>query len=146
MSDESRQNKQAEINFFNKFGSHDNDFDAFDERGYQRLIREFLKAVPKSSDLKIADLGCGTGVFTKRLYDKGYTVVGIDISPHCIKFAKEKYPAIKFEVGDIENPAYPEETFDVISLFGVLHHFQNLSIVLKVCQHLLKRGGCFVHL
>ena len=136
-----KQNKQAEIDFFNKFGSVDNDFDAFDERGYQRLIREFTVALPPGPGLKVADLGCGTGVFTKRLHDKGYDVVGIDIAPHCIEFARRKYPGVKFEAGDIEHLSYPDETFDAVTLFGVMHHFPDLGDVLKSCRRLLKKGG-----
>jgi len=41
--------------------------------------------IKKSSHEYAIDLGIGTGLFTKILKDKGYKIVGIDISTRCLK-------------------------------------------------------------
>ena len=138
------QNKNAEVEFFNSFGE-DIDYDVFNEEGYKRIINEFLKYINSSREankkLKICDMGCGTASFTSKFLNYGFELYGIDISPVCINYAKKKYPTISFATGDIENTNYEDESFDVIFLSGVLHHFPDFSKVLKECYRILKKGG-----
>ena len=61
-----------------------------------------------SPNLKILDIGCGTGTLLAKL--KPAFGVGIDISPKMIelarsKFPAEQYPNLEFLVGDIEDPS-----------------------------------------
>lgn len=37
----------------------------------------------------VLDLGCGTGIMTRLMYDKGYDVMGIDISPEMLDEARK---------------------------------------------------------
>lgn len=91
--------------------------------------------------LRIIDFGCGTGSFTCRLLNYGFELHGMDISPNCIAYARKKYPSILFKVGDIEHTDYPDESFDVVMLTGVMHHFPDLSCVIKETYRVLKEGG-----
>ncbi len=135
-----KQKKQAEVDFFDRYGK-ELEFDAFDERGYKRLIDECLKHVKPADNFKVLELGCATGCFTGRLANYKFNITAVDISPNCINFAKEKYPDINFEVGDIEHLKYADASFDAVVLFGVLHHFPDLSIPLRESYRLLKKGG-----
>jgi len=87
------------------------------------------------------DIGCGTGAFTARFLKYGFKLSGIDISPNCIKYAAEKYPNVTFKVGDAERTNYPDQIFDIVFLSGVLHHFQDLSVIIRECYRILKKGG-----
>ncbi len=53
----------------------------------------------------LLDFGCGKGDFYGFLKEKGISCVykGIDINPHLIALAKEKYKDAEFVVQDIEN-------------------------------------------
>lgn len=138
------QKKGAEIEFFDKFGD-DSGYDVLGESGYQRLINEFLKYLgpykKEKGKFKIIDVGCGTGAFTSRIKKHGFDLMALDISPKCISYAQAKHPEIEFMIGDIEKTNFNDETFDVILLSGILHHFPNLSAVLNECHRILKRGG-----
>lgn len=46
------------------------------------------------------DLGCGNGTLTRKLADKGYAVIGIDVSNDMIALAKQSYPDLAFSVAD----------------------------------------------
>lgn len=137
---EKTQNKRAEACFFDKFGAS-LDYDVFDAKGYQRIVDEFLKYFTPKKGFKVIDFGCGTGSFTAKFLNYGLELYGIDISQNCINYAKKKYPDISFDVGDIEHTAYLDESFDIIFLSGVLHHFTDFSNVLKECYRVLKKGG-----
>jgi SAM-dependent methyltransferase len=44
----------------------------------------------------VVDLGCGSGLWARRLVDAGYRVVGIDISPAMIDLAQARVPEGEF--------------------------------------------------
>src|SRR5215475_2432046 len=60
-------------------------------------VLELLDAKPGE---RILDLGCGTGHLAAKVADTGAHVVGVDRSPEMVRQAREKYPALRFEVMD----------------------------------------------
>lgn len=135
------QNKKEEIDFFNKFVNKETTYDVIAEGGYNRLIKEFVSLTkPKKNDT-IADFGCGTGGFTKEIKKLGLKVIGIDISPKCIKLAKKILKTNDFIVSDIENTELKNNSVDIIVLSGVLHHFKKIDKVLKESFRVLKKKG-----
>ncbi len=74
----------------------------------------------RSGKVKILDVGCGLGALYDFLKRRGYKVdyTGIDIAPEMVKECQRRYPKATFEVRDIlENP-YPENSFDYVFLSG----------------------------
>jgi ubiquinone/menaquinone biosynthesis C-methylase UbiE len=65
---------------------------------------------------RVLDVGCGTGRTTIPLYEEGYEVVGVDITPAMIdtarSIASQQGLAINYEVGDATHLPYPNESFD----------------------------------
>ena len=49
----------------------------------------------------VVDLGCGSGVWARRLVDAGYGVFGVDISGAMIELSREKVPEADFLVGSL---------------------------------------------
>lgn len=62
------------------------------------------------------DLGCGRGLYTRRLAQRGWTVVGLDAATLAIEAAqREPFPGTSFVVGDVTNlPAAGLGTFDLL--------------------------------
>jgi SAM-dependent methyltransferase len=56
---------------------------------------------------RIVDVGCGSGTLARRLVDRGYDVVGIDISPAMIRLARAKVPEARFRVGSLIDARIP---------------------------------------
>lgn len=127
--------------FFDQFGGDDN-YDAFSESGYRRLLKEFDRLIrPKPGEV-LGDFGCGSGAITYRIsraYD--LQVRGVDISEAMILANQKKYPNLRFEQKDIENTGYDPQSFDIIVFSGVLHHFPDFQQVLKEAYRLLRPGG-----
>lgn len=80
--------------------------------GSRKDIVPFIKLhIPKGS--KIADLGCGDGYGSFRLWEEGYSVTGIDLSQKMIDLArKQEKERLKFVQGDLSNIPFDEESFD----------------------------------
>ncbi|MGB5100217.1 MAG: methyltransferase domain-containing protein [Methanothrix sp.] len=71
-----------------------------------------------SKDLKILDIGTGTGFLALLLAEMGYNVTGVDWAKSKIQKAKEKAETLKiqvnFEVQDAETLSFPDDTFDAV--------------------------------
>jgi ubiquinone/menaquinone biosynthesis C-methylase UbiE len=93
---------------------------------------------------KVLDLGCGTGIFTKVIHDWGGDVIGIDISESMIKIARNEYPDIKFFTLDAEKTNFPDEEFDVVSSSLMIHYLDDLLILFKEVNRILKLNGFFI--
>ena len=78
---------------------------------------------------RVLDIGCGTGSLTltaKRYAGPSGAVHGIDASPEMIDVARKKADRlgseVVFELGLIEQLAFPDATFDVVISRLVIHH------------------------
>lgn len=66
----------------------------FDEKRFNMEIKNIENLLKKSNEyyqIKILDVGSGTGDHVKKLKDKGYDVMGIDSSLPMIEFARDKH-------------------------------------------------------
>ncbi|MEM1512375.1 MAG: methyltransferase domain-containing protein [Candidatus Jordarchaeales archaeon] len=110
----------------------------------QKTAAEILLSL---MDLKgyedVLDLGCGTGMLTRRIREMtSGRVVGIDPSLGMIKEAIEKSRGfnIIYEVKSAEEMDYDEE-FDVIICNSVMQWFRDPDKALENCYRALRPGG-----
>tara|TARA_B110000483_G_scaffold122451_1_gene147596 strand:+ start:203 stop:937 length:735 start_codon:yes stop_codon:yes gene_type:complete len=107
---------------------------------------EYVKNFISIND-KILDYGCGPGTFSVKLSNmtKG-NVYGVDISKNFIdecERLKKKLDIKNFIPRFIENEALPFEdnTFDIILLFDVIHHLDDIDKNLIEIKRVLKKSG-----
>ena len=137
------QNKASEIGFFDSHGTSDT-YDVFSPATNERLIDIFARLSGLAPGARVADLGCGSGVFTDVLHRRGYRCAGVDLSPTLIEIARANYAGIDFQVGDIEQLPFEDASFDGVLLSGVLHHLPELSRCAAEVFRILRPGGTFV--
>ena len=105
----------------------------------KRGIKQYLESI-NFKDGKTLDVGCGYGYYSE-LFGKDY--VGIDIDVKAIRNAKKNYPDTQFEMMDAVALNFPDQKFDLIFSFAVLHHLTNdqLKKTLREIARVIKDGG-----
>jgi 2-polyprenyl-3-methyl-5-hydroxy-6-metoxy-1,4-benzoquinol methylase len=106
----------------------------------QKKAEPFLKY--KKGE-KILDIGCGDGSLLKFLKESGWQTYGVEPHETSSLYAQEVLGLNVFS-GRLEDANYPEESFDVITLFHVLEHLHDPSQVLKKAFSLIKRDGILI--
>jgi len=132
----------------------DNAADTWDDRFQTPKLLSFLENLVPQFDLKtgqhVLDAGTGTGVLiphlTKAVGSSG-SVTAIDFSEKMVQKCKTKYSRFKnvtIKVGNIEDAAFPPESFDAAICFGVFPHLENKEKALQNINTMLKPDGKLV--
>ncbi len=121
----------------------------FDSEGYM-VINEVRKAwllqvlneLPFGNQLKTAlDVGCGAGYFSEILRDKGMEVSGIDLQEGNIRECRERYPEMKFNTVNLDQPFEETGPYDLVLLFGILYHLQSPLQTILNLRNMIGRVG-----
>jgi SAM-dependent methyltransferase len=82
--------------------------------------------IPRRHFASALDLGCGSGLLTRRLAKCADAVLGLDISAAAVAQARqvhEAYPSVRFAMGDISNlPAFIDGAFDLLVITDSLYY------------------------
>lgn len=114
--------------------------------GYKEVLGRIYKRVMAKKNLRILDIGFGTGTLTAKLYERGCEIWGQDFSQRMIELARAKMPGARLYQGDFSRGlAAPltDNTYDFIIATYSLHHLTDegkLSFI-NTLSGLLKDGG-----
>jgi SAM-dependent methyltransferase len=143
MTDRLYQDKQKEIAFFDEHAAGDA-YDVFAAESNARLIAAIARLARLAPGARVADLGCGSGVFTDLLNRNGFSAVGLDLSPKLIEVGRTKYAGIELVEGDVECLPFPTASFDGVLLSGIIHHLPDPARCAAEVFRILRPGGHFV--
>lgn len=136
---------EKEVAFFDTFAAEHGDYDVLGRHAYTKLLRILAARVPLGLGNRVADLGCGSGAFTRRVAQlTGADVLGIDISPGLVAAARSQAGVERYIVGDIMTTGLDASSFDAVTYSGVLHHFDNRDLRIRVLREgcrILRSGG-----
>ncbi len=102
---------------------------------------------PHLASLRILDVGCATGRLLVRLAEAGATrISGVDLAPRILDVAAEKLSKtgipVDLRAADAEDRLpWSDESFDVVTLTWVLHHFFRPMDALAEIRRVLCGGG-----
>jgi SAM-dependent methyltransferase len=140
---QSGQDKGLEIAFFSNHARLD-EYNVFTAESSEEVIRRCLDLTGLRPGTLVLDLGCGSGVFTRLLQERGIHAVGLDISQALADVGKRKYPGLNFIAGDCEFLPICSGTLDGVLVSGLVHHLPDPSQCAREVYRVLKPGGVFV--
>lgn len=104
-----------------------------------------LNPILKMRDLygyrKLLDIGTGFGYFIKLAQERGFDVVGIEVSEKASEFAKKNYGVSILNISEVEEARFEDDSFDVISLCDVIEHLPYPENTLKEIHRILRDNG-----
>lgn len=118
--------------------------------GYREVLNTVCKYVKEGNGRRVLDIGFGTGILTKRLYDEGAEIYGIDFSAEMVKTAQGKMPNAKLMQYDFTNglpTQLKEEKFDFIISTYAFHHLtdkQKADFIEELQAHLSGAGKILI--
>ena len=130
--------------FFDAFAS---DFEnTLDNLKYQTpaIIEDILKELTLNNNLKILDLGCGTGLCGTFLKPYAADLIGIDLSSKMLEEADKKQIYNSLEKQDITTYLEQNKNFDLIIAADVFCYFGSLKDVFKLANDALNQNGYFI--
>jgi ubiquinone/menaquinone biosynthesis C-methylase UbiE len=107
-----------------------------------------LRLKLKKGDV-VADVGAGSGVFTRRLAQavgpQG-KVFAVDIDQELLDYNRKKIQEaelgnVEFILGAFDDPKLPADSIDLVFLCDVVHHIEHRQTYLGNLRPCLKRGG-----
>jgi len=90
-------------------------------RRFHRRV-EFLLKVAGAK--RVLDAGCGEGFVISDLprENDGLAIIGVDYSLEAIKMARQMVPGALFNVGDLREMPYGDDSFELVMCLEVLEH------------------------
>ena len=106
-----------------------------------------LSLLPEVRGKRVLDAGCGPGVYTEWLADRGADVVAIDVSPKMVAFARNRVGGkAEIRLADISKPFnfLPDQTVDIVLSALALDYIEDWVPVLRECFRVLRSSGAII--
>jgi SAM-dependent methyltransferase len=126
--------------------TYDNDYSRDYAKKDKTKLKRSLKRVNLvkrnfGSEGRWLDVGCSAGFVVKAASQCGFNAYGVDVEPWGINYGNTELGLNNLSVGLLENQAYPNEFFNVISLYDVIEHVPDLNTLAKELKRILAPNG-----
>jgi len=122
--------------------------------GYSRQLEERYRLEPfippfaefkSAKGRKVLEIGVGLGADHQRFAEAGADLYGIDLTERAVEHTRHRLALFgltsSLAVGDAENLEFPDESFDQVYSWGVLHHSPDTQTAINEVWRVLKPGG-----
>ena len=94
---------------------------------------------------KLLDVGCGNGVFLRRMRRLGWSGTGIDFDAKAIENATKLHgDGLTFMNTDLSGARFPDNSFHAVTMSHVIEHIPDPVGLLVESRRILKQGGRLV--
>jgi 2-polyprenyl-3-methyl-5-hydroxy-6-metoxy-1,4-benzoquinol methylase len=109
---------------------------------FREHLRTLHRITGEPAGRRLLDVGAYVGVFVEMAREMGWNAEGIEPSSWAVAHARERgLPVTK---GTLGSGGFPDESFEVITLWDVIEHFDDPMTELRHVFRLLKPGGVVV--
>jgi ubiquinone/menaquinone biosynthesis C-methylase UbiE len=99
----------------------------------------------KARNLRVLEVGVGLGADHQRFAEAGALLAGIDLTERAVEHTRRRLSTFglmsDLAVGDAENLQFPDESFDLVYSWGVLHHSPDTPKAIAEVWRVFKREG-----
>jgi len=113
-----------------------------------KFIHDYIEEVRQNrqnSEIKILDLGAGTGRYSIALSKEGFDLTAVELVKHNLEILQSKHEKVKSWQGDARNLSFlPDEKFDITLLFGPMYHLhsdEDRLAAMMEAKRVTKKGG-----
>jgi len=96
------------------------------------------------SGLRVLEIGCGRGEFTRLLAERGAVVTGMDVSEYAVSRAAAlvaEFPDADTRTGDICDIDFPDGTFDLVVSLETIEHSPSVPKAVSELVRVTRPGG-----
>jgi SAM-dependent methyltransferase len=125
-----------------------------DRDGYEAQARKRYELEPyilefagfdSAKAKRVLEIGVGLGADHQHFAQAGADLYGIDLTERAVEHTRRRLAAFglssQLVTGDAENLDFPDESFDLVYSWGVLHHSPDTPRAVAEVFRVLKRGG-----
>jgi SAM-dependent methyltransferase len=96
----------------------------------------------------VLEVGVGLGTDHLQFARAGARARGIDLTPRCVELTSQRLEqeglASDLSIMDAERLEFPDDSFDAVYSFGVLHHTSSPELAFHEIRRVLRPGGVFI--
>ena len=115
-------------------------------KGHYDSVDTIISMSEVSQNDKVLDIACGTGIVSSEFAKYAKNVVGLDITNDMLKQAiqikkRNNLTNIEFDLGNVENLPYEDNSFDIVFTRYSFHHFLDTKKVFAEMIRVCKANG-----
>ncbi len=109
----------------------------------RRRAKKFVSRITKGfvSGGRWLDVGCSAGFIVEAAQNAGFEAHGVDVEQWGVDYAQQELKLQHVRQGFLDQQAYPDAYFDVITVYEVIEHVPDLNAFVRELVRLLKPGG-----
>lgn len=125
------------------------DRDAWEKHARHRYqLEPYIADLAKFQDARgqrVLEIGVGLGADHQQFAVAGADMSGIDLTERAVSYTEKRLAEFglssRLSVGDAERLEFPDESFDIVYSWGVLHHSPDTPTAIREVHRVLKPGG-----
>lgn len=99
----------------------------------------------ESKGKRVLEIGVGLGADHQRFAEAGALLSGIDLTERAVEHTRQRLASLglrsNLAVGDAESLPFPDNSFDIVYSWGVLHHSPDTPRAIQEVYRVLAPGG-----
>ena len=123
------------------WGASASDWATIVEPDQTPIYKAALDAIEVRPDMRLLDVGCGSGLAMELAQKRGATVSGLDAAEGLLAVARDRLPDADLRHGDVEALPYEDETFDAVTAFNSVQYATDPTAALREVKRVSRSGA-----